>query len=163
MLQGNCITSNLRLYCFNYSKIFRLKSCRIILNEKKEQENFDSATKMIDRFLLIIIIILSRIELYNDLQRRNYIMSNLRFWIIDLDLIIILRTYYSIQRETRTQSLVQHLTKKNLIIENFDFNESYISISYIDEKSFQRLQWNQSFKLSISPQFPSTKKFITEK
>lgn len=149
-------------YCFNYSKIFRLKICRIILNEKKEQENFDSATKMIDRFLLIIIIILSRIELYNDLQRRNYIMSNLRFWIIDLDLIIILRTY-SIQRETRTQSLVQHLTKKNLIIENFDFNESYISISYIDEKSFQRLQWNQSFKLSISPQFPSTKKFITEK
>lgn len=150
-------------YCFNYSKIFCLKNCRIILNEKKEQENFDSATKMIDRFLLIIIIILSRIELYNDLQRRNYIMSNLRFWIIDLDLIIILRTYYSIQRETRTQSLVQHLTKKNLIIENFDFNESYISISYIDEKSFQRLQWNQSFKLSISPQFPSTKKFITEK
>lgn len=150
-------------YCFNYSKIFRLKICKIILNEKKEQENFDSATKMIDRFLLIIIIILSRIELYNDLQRRNYIMSNLRFWIIDLDLIIILRTYYSIQRETRTQSLVQHLTKKNLIIENFDFNESYISISYIDEKSFQRLQWNQSFKLSISPQFPSTKKFITEK
>lgn len=150
-------------YCFNYSKIFRLKICRIILNEKKEQENFDSARKMIDRFLLIIIIILSRIELYNDLQRRNYIMSNLRFWIIDLDLIIILRTYYSIQRETRTQSLVQHLTKKNLIIENFDFNESYISISYIDEKSFQRLQWNQSFKLSISPQFPSTKKFITEK
>lgn len=150
-------------YCFNYSKIFYLKSCRIILNEKKEQENFDSATKMIDRFLLIIIIILSRIELYNDLQRRNYIMSNLRFWIIDLDLIIILRTYYSIQRETRTQSLVQHLTKKNLIIKNFDFNESYVSISYIDEKSFQRLQWNQSFKLSISPQFPSTKKFITEK
>lgn len=150
-------------YYFNYSKIFRLKICRIILNEKKEQENFDSATKMIDRFLLIIIIILSRIELYNDLQRRNYIMSNLRFWIIDLDLIIILRTYYSIQRETRTQSLVQHLTKKNLIIENFDFNESYISISYIDEKSFQRLQWNQSFKLSISPRFPSTKKFITEK
>lgn len=56
------------------------------MNEKKEQENFDSATKIIDRFLLIIIIILSRIELYNDLQRRNYIMSNLRFWIIDLEL-----------------------------------------------------------------------------
>lgn len=153
-------------YCFNYSKIFCLKNCRIILNEKKEQENFDSATKMIDRFLLIIIIILSRIELYNDLQRRNYIMSNLRFWIIDLELFgsnYNSENVYSIQRETRTQSLVQHLTKKNLIIENFDFNESYISISYIDEKSFQRLQWNQSFKLSISPQFPSTKKFITEK
>lgn len=49
------------------------------MNEKKEQENFDSARKMIDR-------ILSSIELYNDLQRRNYIMSNLRFWIIDLEL-----------------------------------------------------------------------------